>query len=69
MAFPLSNSIFGIYFVRCFHAFLNEFSIQNVLNQGHALSSLLFNFALEHTIRKVQQNQKGSQLNGLYWRW
>ena len=33
------------------------FPIRNGLKQGDALSPLLFNFALEYTIRRVQVNQ------------
>ena len=45
------------------------FRIRNGLKQGDALSPLLFNFALEFTITRVQLIQDGLKLNGKHQSW
>jgi hypothetical protein len=44
----------------------DNFLIQNGLNQGDALTPLLFNFAVEYAIRKMEENQVGLKRNGAH---
>ena len=44
----------------------DRFPVRNGLKQGDAVSPMLFNFALEYTIRRVQVNRDGLKLNGTH---
>jgi hypothetical protein len=49
--------------VRIDYIFSDTFPNQNNLKQGDVLAPLLFNFALDYTTMKVQENQVRVKLN------
>jgi hypothetical protein len=44
----------------------DKFTIRKGLKQGEALSQLLFSFAFEYMIQRIQENREGLKLNGTH---
>ena len=42
------------------------FPIKNGWKEGDALSPLLFNYAVEYAIKRIQANQEGLKVNGTH---
>ena len=67
MAKPIQLYLNTTYSRVCLGKYLSDmFPVKNGLNQGHALSSLLFDIPLEHALRRVKVNQDGLKLKGAY---
>ena len=52
--------------LRIGHYLSSSFPIEKGLKQGDALSPLLFNFALEYAIRKLQETRLRLDINGAH---
>lgn len=52
--------------VHTLNLLLDPFPVLNSLKQEHALTPMIFNFALEHVIKMVGGNQEGLEINGLH---
>jgi hypothetical protein len=64
---PVKMSLTETYRKVCVGKYLSDmFPIRNGLKHGDALSSLLFNFALEYAIKSVWVNLDGLKLNGTH---